>query len=185
MSLPKWMFSKLTIKVMIVSIIIFVLFMIFVLPAVSSYMEEKAGNADSPDTSFIYTADDIYKMANSYGEDGRKAYLVMRFTFDLVWPIVYLFFMLAVLINLLKNYEEKKRIRNLIYVPILGAVFDYLENIFAAVTVGRFPQKTPIVAEMTPIFTFIKWILLGIGFTAIFILIIVNIYKIIKNRMNK
>ena len=126
--------------------------MIFVLPAASSYSEEMSGSTSSPDMSFFYSADDIYDMAQSYGIDGRKSYIFMRFTFDLVWPIVYLAFMLSVLVSLLKGISDNPKLKNLIYVPLLGAVFDYLENISAAITIARFPLKTPVIAELTPIF---------------------------------
>jgi len=169
-----------SIKVMIVFIVIMILFVVFVLPAASAYSEHKGGTTRSPDTSFFYTADDLYNMADAYGNQGRNAYLLMRFTFDLAWPIVYLFFMLAVLVNLLRGFDEK--LCNLLYVPVIGTLFDYLENIFAAITIGRFPKKTPIIADLTPIFTMIKWVMLGLAFILMVIFLIIKIIKLFKKK---
>jgi hypothetical protein len=181
-SLSKNMYRIFSIKIMVAAIVIFVLFMVFVLPAASAYKEKRAGAASSPDTSFIYSADELYEMADSYGQEGRNAYIFMRFTFDLAWPLVYLFFMAAVISNLLRCFNEDSKLRYLNLVPFAGALFDYLENIFAAITVSRFPLKTIIVAELTPVWTLIKWVTLGFGFAVLFVLIIYRLYKLIAKK---
>lgn len=75
----------------LLGLLIFVLFMIFVLPQQSQKAEAYSGGT-SPDTSYFYSAADLYQMAEAYGADGRAAYIYARFTFDLVFPLAYLFF---------------------------------------------------------------------------------------------
>jgi hypothetical protein len=179
-ALSEKIFQLSTIKVMIVSIIIFILFMALILPAASAHSQKISGSSASPDTSLIYSADDIYDMADAYGEQGRRSYVNMRFSFDLVWPIVYLLFMTTVLANLLKCFDSDSKMRCFVLIPLFGAIFDYLENIFAAITIARFPSKTPVIAQLTPVFTMIKWALLGVGFTLILALLIYRIYRRIK-----
>jgi len=131
----------------------------------------------------IYTADDIYEMADLYGQEGRESYVFMRFTFDLVWPFVYLFFMVTLMAFLLKGFDENSWLRHLICLPFLGVLFDFLENIFATIVIARFPYKTPIIAELTPVWTLIKWTMLGIGFFTIMILMIVSIIKLFRKQL--
>jgi hypothetical protein len=73
--------------------VVFLLFAGLVLPGQAVSAETYSGNAGSPDLSFYYSAKDLYHMAEVYGEQGRGAYVRARFTFDLIWPLVYTFFL--------------------------------------------------------------------------------------------
>ncbi len=74
--------------VTLIAFVVFVGFMLIVLPQQAAKSESQTGVSASPDTSLIYSADDLYQMAETYGEQGRKAYVQARFTFDLIWPLV-------------------------------------------------------------------------------------------------
>ena len=93
--LSEGLYQKITKKVLIITIIVFVLFVLIVMPIVSNYTAKVTNDAESPDLSFVYNADDLYKMAQDFGEQGREAYITLRFTFDLVFPILYVFFLMA------------------------------------------------------------------------------------------
>ena len=60
---------------------IFMLFSALVLPDQADRAEMASGSAASPDTSLYYSAEDLYRMAEAYGEQGREAYVRARFTF--------------------------------------------------------------------------------------------------------
>jgi len=79
--------------VALAALVIFLLFTALVLPQQATKAAQKTGSADSPDTSFFYAPDDLYRMAEAYGESGRQAYIRARFTFDLAWPLVYTLFL--------------------------------------------------------------------------------------------
>ncbi len=70
--------------VALAALVIFMLFTALVLPQQASKAAQETGGAVSPDTSFFYVPDDLYRMAEAYGERGRQAYIRARFTFDLV-----------------------------------------------------------------------------------------------------
>ena len=72
---------------------IFLLFSALILPGQAANAESDTGSAESPDTSFYYSAGDLYRMAEVYGEQGRQAYVRARFTFDVIWPLVYTIFL--------------------------------------------------------------------------------------------
>jgi len=73
--------------------VVFILFTALVLPRQAAEAESISSGAGSPDTSFWYTPDDLYRMVEAYGPAGRQAYLWARWTFDLVWPLVYTAFL--------------------------------------------------------------------------------------------
>lgn len=183
--LSKGLYDKVSLKVLIISIIIFIAFMIVVLPMVSDYTMEKIGDYASPDMSFFYSASDLYDMADEYGEDGRNAYILMRFTHDLVWPLVYLFFLAAAITWFLKPLMHKTPLIYLNLLPFIGALFDYLENIGAVIVMARYPSVTPVIAEVTPVFSVIKWSVLGISFVVLFLVIIYRIIRIVKAKVKK
>lgn len=68
----------------LVSLIIFLLFSVLVLPDQASKAEVYSGNAGSPDTSLFYTAEELYQFTETYGKEGRTAYIQARFTFDVI-----------------------------------------------------------------------------------------------------
>lgn len=143
--------------VALLGVLVFTLFMIFVLPQ-QAQKAEVYSKGVSPDTSYIYSADDLYQMAERYGAEGRAAYIRARFTFDLIFPLVYLFFLATALSWLLfRGFSEGSRGRLLNLFPLAGAIFDYLENIFTSVVMARYPAPTPGVDLLAPVFTLVKW----------------------------
>ena len=180
--ISKCLYKKTNLKIMVIAFIVFVVFTAAVMPVISNFTAMVTSDAQSPDLSLIYKADDLYQMAEDYGAYGRKMYIVLRFTFDLVWPLVYLFFMLALTTTLLSNIQIDSKLRLLNVFPIIGAVFDYLENIGAAVVMGRYPMRSDIIAQLTPIATLLKWIFIGAAFVLI---IVLAVYRIVRYFMSK
>jgi hypothetical protein len=147
------------------ALVIFLLFSALVLPQQATKAEQETGGADSPDTSLFYSSDDLYRMAESYGNEGRKAYVRARFTFDLIWPLVYTLF-LATAISWVfgKAFAPDSRWQLANLAPLLGASFDYLENLSTSLVMLRYPTQTPVVDLLAPGFTALKWSLLGASF---------------------
>ncbi|HEY5848914.1 MAG TPA: hypothetical protein VIT42_19200 [Microlunatus sp.] len=48
--------------------------------------------------------------------------------------------------------------------PILVVLCDYAENACTAAVIARYPERTPLVADLAALFTVAKWILLGTCF---------------------
>ncbi|MCL4275866.1 MAG: hypothetical protein KJZ77_18490 [Anaerolineales bacterium] len=137
---------------------VFAVFIGVILPGQAAQAETYSAETGSPDTSFFYTPADLYRMAEAYGAEGRSAYIRARLTFDVVWPLAYLFFLgTAVSWALTRALPAGDRWRLLNLFPLAGVVFDYLENLSAALVMGRYPDPTPFVDVMTPVFTALKW----------------------------
>ena len=74
---------------------IMLVFTIIVLPRQAQSALENTGREVSPDTSLFYTPTELYQMAEAYEAEGRQAYIHARWTFDLVFPLVYVAFLTA------------------------------------------------------------------------------------------
>jgi hypothetical protein len=139
------------------------------LPSVSDYTERAVGS-ESPDTSFFYKGETLYDVAQSYGEAGRGRYIFLRWTFDLVWPLVYLLFLVSVTAQLCKAYN-KKWLNYIIWLPIVATVFDYIENSLLTIFMMLFPSRIFWLGTLAGLATVIKWTLLYLSFALIFFLL--------------
>jgi hypothetical protein len=160
--------------VALTALIIFTLFTALVLPQQATEAEQKTGSGESPDTSFFYSPSDLYQIAESYGEQGRDAYVRARFTFDLVWPLVYTLF-LATAISWVfgRGFAPDSPWQRANLAPLLGALFDYLENLATSLVMLRFPDQTPLADLLAPLFTAMKWSFLGASFVLLFVGVVV------------
>ncbi len=168
--------------VMVISLV-FILFISQVLPRVSAYTTKTIGDLASPDTSFFYTAKDLYTMAKTYGESGRKAYVWLRWTFDVVWPFIYTSFLLIWTMKLTSYVKGKKGLNSLFLLPTMAMILDFLENIGATIVMGRYPSTSGIIAHITPMVTFFKWITLSASFGWIMVLIFILIVQKVRKIM--
>jgi hypothetical protein len=166
--LSQWLLRVSNGKVALISLVIFLVFTALVLPDQASKADEVSAEAGTPDLSFFYTPDDLYRMAEAYGEQGRVAYIRARFTFDLAWPVVYTFFLVTALSWILQRATSPgSRMGSLNLVPLFGAVFDYLENISTSLVMWRYPQQTAVVDWLASLFTPAKWILISVAFVVL------------------
>ncbi|UCC86448.1 MAG: hypothetical protein JSV81_16575 [Anaerolineales bacterium] len=151
------------------ALLIFLLFSILVLPQQATRAEQATGSPDSPDTSFFYSASDLYRMAEAYGQQGRQAYVRARFTFDLVWPLVYTLFLATAISWILgRTFGPDSPWQRANLAPLLGALFDYLENLSTSLVMLRYPAQTAVVDRLAPLFTALKWSLIGASFALLF-----------------
>ena len=75
-----WLYEKSTGWIALISLIIFILFMVIILPAQAREANSLSQDAGSPDMSFFYTPEELYNMAEVYGEQGTGQ---LTFTHDL------------------------------------------------------------------------------------------------------
>ncbi len=165
----------------LIALVIFLLFTALVLPKQAANAD--AAGAGSPDLSLIYSADDLYRMAEAYGPAGRTDYIRARFTFDLIWPVVYVAF-LATAISWLSRqaFRPQSLWQRANLVPVIGTLLDYLENIAAALVIGRYPARTPGVDVLAPVFTFVKWVFVGGSFVILMVALVAAVWARARRR---
>lgn len=182
MNLSDWITQKSTSLVTVSTLILFIVFTVTVLPTQSEQAKIQSGDT-SPDMSFFFTLEELYNIAESYGEEGRVAYVKARFTFDLVWPIVYTLFLASGISWLYSNsFSTDSMIQRANLVPVIGMFLDYIENITASIVMLRYPARTSMVDIATVIVTPFKWVFVGGSFLALMIGIVK--YGLIKVRKN-
>jgi hypothetical protein len=172
-----WCYRVVSTPVIAGSLAVFTLFMLFVLPKMAGRLSEMTGVDLSPDTSFIYSAADLYAMAEAYGAEGRAYYIYQRFTFDLIWPLAYLLFFLALITLLYRHLPPTSNLRLVNLLPFAGVLFDLLENSGAAYLMYRYPDPVPFLAALVPVFTFLKWFMIGLSSLVILIGIVSLLVK--------
>jgi hypothetical protein len=172
--LSTWINRKSTNKIAAATLLVMVLFMVLILPAQAEKSLQDIGVEESPDMSFFYGADDLNRLAEEYGESGRKSYIRTRWTFDLVFPLIYVSFLttgIAWLSQQVQKFPDQLWFINLL--PIASGLFDYLENIGASLVMAAFPAKIKWIAFLTPLFSLTKWSLISLSFLVYFGLIFV------------
>jgi hypothetical protein len=169
----------------LLGLLIFALFVGFVLPQQADRAGAISQGAGSPDMSYFYSSSDLYNMAKAYGADGRAAYVRARFTFDLVFPLTYLFFLATsiswVMLRAIPDANSRWRLLNLF--PVFGALFDYFENIAASVVMLNYPQHTPIVDALAPMFTLVKWFFVDGSFVILVAAVLIAFWKWVRGRI--
>lgn len=139
------------------------------------------GEANMPDTNFGYTYDDILLAFNNLGSEGLQVWLQVHLL-DLVFPLGYSFAItFAIIMELRLVFPERENYRVLGILPILAALFDFLENTLVASQAVAYPNLSPEVIAVASSVTIMKWLLLYLGFSVVFVLLPFALYKKIKN----
>ena len=141
-------------------------------------MDKVTDGAPSPDTFLGYNASELFDMARDYGQEGRDAYVLMRFTFDLAFPAIYLFFLVTAITRLLDKTPEDSKLRMLNLLPFLAVIFDLLENIMTATVMGMYPKEAVFAASIAPYASVIKWVFVGASFALVGVLAVYRLVVI-------
>jgi hypothetical protein len=180
--LSNWLYQVSSGWVTLSAVLIFILFSALVLPGQSTSSQSQGGEAGSPDLSIYYSPAELYEMAEAYGEQGRVDYIRARFTFDLIWPLVYTFFLTTTISWVIKQtFTSQNPWQRVNLLPVMGMTCDYLENIATSLVIYRYPAKTLVIDWMAGVFTTLKWLLIGVGFLVLIVGIIIAISQWIRN----
>lgn len=156
-TLSELLYRKSSTGVTLTAVVVFVLFVAFVLPALTAAGPSDRVAIGSPDLSFWYSAADLYAMADAYGPDGRAEYPRARLTFDIAWPLVYVAFLTTSLSTTFRRVAGSgSRWRWVNLLPAVGGGFDLLENTGASLVMLRYPERTPVIDTLTPLATTAK-----------------------------
>ncbi len=161
----EWMHRVSVGWVALLALVVFIAFTTLVLPGQASNAAEANGGAGTPDLSFYYSPEDLNQMAEAYGERGRADYIRARFTFDLVWPLIYTAFLVTALSWLtLRAFSPDSRWQRANLAPVLGMLLDFLENISTSLVMLRYPDPAALAAWLAPLFTMLKWTTISVSF---------------------
>jgi hypothetical protein len=167
----------------LLSLVVFVLFTATVLPAEAARSFD-LGLVESIDTSFFYSATRLYEIIESYSYEVRLRYIYQRFSFDLVWPLVYGFFIISSTWYLIKdlNFKFKNTIK---YLPIIAVIFDFLENILVSLLMYLYPIQINLLGWVASFFTSLKWITLSSSFILIIVLVLIKGFNLFYRKLRQ
>ncbi|MFU8793180.1 MAG: hypothetical protein ACNA7K_04060 [Acholeplasmataceae bacterium] len=165
-----WINQKTIGRLALLSTVVFIVFVLTVLPS-EAQKSTDMGLLVSPDTLFHYTASRLYEIAQSYGMIGRQFYVRQRFTFDLIWPVIYTSFTFFTTLYFIYKLDRIRYARFLLSFSVLAFVFDLLENISLSIVMTRYPKETFLIDHLAGFMTAMKWVTLSLSFLMLFILI--------------
>jgi hypothetical protein len=166
--LSDWIQKVSTRQAVMITALVFLVFTAFVLPNQSAQADAFGKGMGTVDTSFVYSVSDLFRVAEGLGEEGRAQYVRARWTFDLIWPLVYTAFLATAVSYLLdKAFSHQGDWHLLNLIPVVGMLFDYLENIAASGVMMAYPDKLTWLALLSSWFTPVKWVAIGDSFTLV------------------
>jgi hypothetical protein len=183
--ISEWLIKLTNGWITLLSLVIFLLFTALVLPGQAANADAGQESVGSPDLSLTYSPEQLYNMAEAYGAEGRVAYIRARFSFDLIWPLVYTFFLTITLSWLFgRSFPPGSRWRLANLAPILGMLLDYLENLSTSLVMYRYPQPTDLAAYLAPVFTLLKWFSVSASFVLLLFGLAVAVWRWITAKRN-
>jgi hypothetical protein len=167
--LSNWIYRVSHGWVTLAAVLVFFLFTALVLPGQSS-RASVSDQAGSPDLSIYYSAD----------------YIQARFTFDLIWPLVYTFFLVTTISWIYQRiFPAGSAWRMINLLPVWGMLGDYLENISTSIVMWRYPLTTPVVGWLAGLFTAGKWLLIVGSFIALLAGLTILVWNLISEGRKK
>ncbi len=129
-----------------------------------------------------YTAGYAEQLMQTLGEEGRHAYLCNQIPADMIYPLLFGLSCCLILAYLLKQIGKfDGPLYYLCFIPIVAAIFDYLENVGIISMLKRYPSEIEAIAKTTSVFSVIKSFTTTAFFTVLIVLIIIwGIRKIQK-----
>ncbi len=154
-SISQWLLRHSTPRNVLLSGILFLVFIAGVLPWCQRYIEQAAGHAvEIIDLQLGKSPSNIATLLDSYGAEGRARYVQIETTVDVVYPIIYCLFYGLLLSWTLRNRRPGQIHLNSIVVAIL--IFDLLENVCSVVLARSFPNCSPTLMLLCTVLTHLK-----------------------------
>jgi hypothetical protein len=162
----------------LLSLALFILALLFLLPI----MDTATGSIVTPDADFFYNHLRLTEIKDIYTQENISAYIHTRIAYDILWPLIYGFFLISTLGFMTKSTNKSKLLTALYFMPILAVLFDLLENTMCSFYFSNIAPS--ITLYIAPIASALKWILIFIIFTIQFVLLVIRLFQQIKMKKN-
>jgi len=155
----------------IASMVIYAVMLLVTIPSVQKFAKELRIFDMMP---MGYSPQYAETLLVSLGSEGRMIYLINQIPLDFIYPGL----MGLTGVLFLKLLIKNGKLQLLILLPILTALFDYLENILIALMLFTFPNFNSTVAASSSIFTILKSLFGTIYYVVLTVFIAIAIVKI-------
>jgi len=166
LNVPKKLASGKTVFILFtLTMAIYLLMLLYSIPLVESFAPNTALFDLSPSG---YSYQHAVSLLEELGNEGRQIYLSRQLPVDFVYPGLFGFSYTLLLIWLFsKSVKDTSKIFYLAFIPALGGLFDYLENIYIIRMINAFPDLSARLVQVASTFTLLKSI-----FTTVFFLLL-------------
>lgn len=138
-----------------------------------------ANGLDIIDVLPFYDGEYVVHLLEYLESEGRHYYLCKQLPIDMIYPLLYAF----TYGKILKHFIDKldfKRVKWVVFLPVVAAVFDYLENIGIGISLYRFPSLSDTILSALPFFSLLKNLFVVLHLLAFFGLGIVVLLRRIR-----
>lgn len=166
---------------LIVLFFFLVLLMLFIFP-LFEYIVQMPENIISLDSSNLYSSKEIHKILTEWGSNGRIKQIWLHLTWDLIFPILYFFF-LGFLISYItsRTFKASSKMQKAFLLSFVALV-DILENISLIILILIYPKDVSFLGCLKTGFTFVKYYVFG---PALLICILVSTVFLLVNKFIK
>ena len=137
------------------------------------------------DLLFSYSPQTAFDHIQSYGEQGRDAYIRFSSIVDTAYPVVYsLLFIVIIYLLAARLWPARVKLHRLAFIPLSAFIFDLCENQSIIAMIKAYPERPENIAKIGSIFTSLKWISVGASFTIILVLLGLWLVRVLRNKRN-
>ncbi|MFN2565156.1 MAG: hypothetical protein ABR499_09140 [Gemmatimonadaceae bacterium] len=155
-------------RLILLALVVFLGFNVGVFPLAAARIGAHSRGARPLDLRFGYSPDTAYAAMGAYGAQGRRAYMWIELTADVVYPLAYaLLLSLSVAYLFHRARPESAFGRRAAMLPVGALVADYFENVGIVVMLARYPERLDTLARVTSVVTSVKWVLFGASFAVL------------------
>ncbi|GET46668.1 hypothetical protein RCZ01_19700 [Capnocytophaga felis] len=126
-----------------------------------------ANGLDIIDVLPFYDGEYVVRLLEYLESEGRHYYLYRQIPLDMLYPLLYAFTYWKILSHFIDKLNLK-RIKWVVFFPIVAAVFDYLENIGIGISLYHFPSLSDTLLSVLPFFSLLKTLFVVLYLLAFF-----------------
>lgn len=113
----------------------------------------------SLDGKFAYTPDQAFSAVASYGDAGRVQMIWIHLGDFILVTLYTLLFCLSISWLFERGFARESKMQRLNLVPVLGGLFDVMENIWILILILAYPAQPTVVAWLSAISTTGKYLM--------------------------
>lgn len=157
--------------------------MLFVFPKYRSDINTIANEkVRSLDGRINYNLEEVTRLFDTLGDEGREIYKIVSGRIDMAYPIVYCLFSILLLAYVIKKIiPPNSKWIYLSLSPLLGTMFDYIENFNILKMLNEYPNITTKQVAYSALMTQMKWIFLSLAFGVMIISLPMWLIKKLRN----
>ncbi len=157
--------------------LLFLFFMSYLFPSYQSELNDIAGKkVQVLDTRFSYTKNEVLQLFKDFKIDGREKVKFVSGVVDMIYPIIYGIFLFLLMTKLTSRFSNKK-LKIIIFLPLIGMLFDYVENFSILNMLNSYPNISKTQVFVSSSATSFKWLFL---YTSILLILVLTVIKVLK-----